>query len=1210
MAENININELDPTTFEYQDYSIQDASLISSIEQETQFDPSLDYIEYFIYDLNGNILSSNTSGYPNYTLLDNKISIDPVNDLKANGYIEGSYNTSYNFLSSKLGSNSFTKYYISEISSDRTELRITTTAIPDEEVVRLTNEFITKINSVEGIYPDFYLNFDNNQLVIANNIQLDNNTVLIKLYDPLPPTFGLKSELWVVEKIAEPKAYNIDIFQTFNLENDNIQLQGPNLNISVKDNINNSTEYKTYSTLSSTTNSQGSGSLQYQLNNILAEKGIKLNVDYTDYNNFIQFSSAQTRLENFYYKLGLIEEYTVSASYSSIPSSGSYYVSSSNNIWQKKIDEIITGFDGYENYLYFQSGSKAWPKTNSTPPYTNLTTVSVAGQNFFTSQSATASLYDEGNDNALINTVPEYLREDSNNDKYELFIEMLGQQFDNIYLYIQSITDKFDADNRLNYGVSKDLVADIIRDLGVKIYQNNFSIDDLYLGLIGIDPSGSLLGLPGTTGSLPTLTGFEYIDTYVTASSTGSLYPTDDVNKSIYKRIYHNLPYLLKKKGTIEGLRTLINVYGIPDTILRINEFGGKDKDNSNDWDYWQDQFNYAFSTGEDGQIQTSWSLNPTWDSTDDIPHTVQFRFKTLPSSSFTSAVTQSLWSLNNGSPDKVRLVLSYDANFTSGSYSGSVIDPENQYADLIFYANNNDSGSVRLPFFNNNWWSVMVTRDISDNTSYTLYAGNKMYSGSDGSQIGFLESASIIGTNGPWDNSVESYFPQTADLFGSSVPFTGSYQEIRYFTSTLTSPIFEDYVMNPQSIEGNGINSGSTELAFRASLGGELYTGSTSIHPKVTGSSITQSFSPDSDFTITNGSFITNKEYIFFDQVPVGIKNRNTDKIKQSTLVLPTSSSQNNIPNADVLSSFQTVQQNTYVSESYTKDIDYVEVAFSPQNEINDDIINQLGYFNIGEYIGDPRQISSSNTSYPDLDTLRDAYFEKYTHSYDIWDYVRLIKYLDNSLFKMLKDWVPARTSLASGIVIKQHLLERNKYPTPQLDTHTTTSFYGSGSEPDPIVWNTPFVFQNLEITGSSIQVNTITGSNGGSMPELFGATSSAILASGSITQSFTGTNPSKLGAVAFTQSSQDEFFNGELSGSGITVSNGELNINCIPFKSSNQGGGTYIPKLYILSEVGDSSYLNNFTSPNTGEIYLLFDDVNEIGNPEREEPLDPPIF
>ena len=145
-----------------------------------------------------------------------------------------------------------------------------------------------------------------------------------------------------------------------------------------------------------------------------------------------------------------------------------------------------------------------------------------------------------------------------------------------------------------------------------------------------------------------------------------------------------------------------------------------------------------------------------------------------------------------------------------------------------------------------------------------------------------------------------------------------------------------------------------------------------------------------------------------------------------------------NVIPTGDTLSSFRRVTQQTEASASYTPNINLLEVAFSPQNQINDDIIGQLGYFNMGDYIGDPRQRSSSLDYYPDLNKLRNDYFEKYLKNYDLVDFVRLIKFFDNSLFKMIKDFIPARTSLASGLVIKQHLLERNKYPQPQLDTNT----------------------------------------------------------------------------------------------------------------------------------------------------------------------------
>jgi hypothetical protein len=130
-------------------------------------------------------------------------------------------------------------------------------------------------------------------------------------------------------------------------------------------------------------------------------------------------------------------------------------------------------------------------------------------------------------------------------------------------------------------------------------------------------------------------------------------------------------------------------------------------------------------------------------------------------------------------------------------------------------------------------------------------------------------------------------------------------------------------------------------------------------------------------------------------------------------------------------------IEQNYLVSGSETPDVNALEVAFSPTNEVDDDIIASLGYFNIGDYIGDPRQISSSATSYPDLNTLAAGYFQKYYDRYDLYDYIRLIKFFDNSLFKMIKDFVPARTNLRSGVVVKQHLLERNKYPQPMMDTY-----------------------------------------------------------------------------------------------------------------------------------------------------------------------------
>ena len=79
-------------------------------------------------------------------------------------------------------------------------------------------------------------------------------------------------------------------------------------------------------------------------------------------------------------------------------------------------------------------------------------------------QALSASNYDENNRDWLYFSIPEYLRDDSANKKYELFVDMVGQYYDNVWTYTKDITNKFDADNRLDYGISKDLVADAIRD--------------------------------------------------------------------------------------------------------------------------------------------------------------------------------------------------------------------------------------------------------------------------------------------------------------------------------------------------------------------------------------------------------------------------------------------------------------------------------------------------------------------------------------------------------------------------------------------------------------------------------------------------------------------------------------------------------------------------------------------------------------------------
>ena len=1089
MAQEITINQLNPDTFEYQVYSNKDTELIVQSQLDTVFNINTDYIEYYVYDQNQNLIyPGSTIPLLDYDVREGDVLLNPENDLINSGYDLGIYNILYNFYRKRLASNISEKYFISNISSDRTEIRLDSNIIPNELIISSSNSFIQYRENAD-YFVDFYLNFGLNQTIIANNIKLETEegidpTILIKLYEPLPSTFGIKDELWVVEELSSPQAYELNFPFEPIIEDDFTYIAGPNYNLNITQETSTGGESFSFNTL---LQSDVTSSIN-QIQNLLNQKEVNININYENYSNFIHFSSAKTRLENFVYKVGLIESasFQLSSQLNKITGNtvNTTAYSSSKAILTNQIDSIIKNFDGYESFLYFNSGSRySYPKQNLTPPFQLYPTGSIEASTwvgstdlenpYYGGQAVSASDYDQNNNNWLYWSIPEYLRDDPANERYELFVDMVAQYYDNVWVYTKDISNKFDADNRLEYGIAKDLVGDAIRDFGVKLYSSNFNTNDLFTAFLGLTPSGSLFPFPNITGSvvdgsgnLDIPSGFEYVNTEISASN--DIVPLNSVQKQVYKRIYHNIPYLLKTKGTIAGIRALITSYGIPDTILRISEFGGKDRNESQDYDLKQDVFNYAFDTGTDADntITSTWDSNPKFPGGDSSPKSVQLRFKAadipLPTNNVANSnirYSQSLWSTNDGG----NLLLEYTGSgFVTGSYSGSIASPYDTYGTLKFVPAAEDnptlSASVYLPFFNGDWWSVQM--NVSSDATASLYAANEI----DG-KIGFNESSSTLDFNVSfWEDASDANLNSANNITPPGMriyqPFSGSFQEYRFWAQEPSQSNFYDYTVNPYSAEGNGVNSTPSQLYFRAALGTQLDTGSrTSIHPRVTGSAvqITSSFDGGSSaFVLTtpnDDAFVTNVEDIFQDQVPAGIKNRITNKMQAENLILaeapygfqtPTSSEATiSSTTSDVISPMESIQQHSFVSQSYTPNVNYLEVAFSPSNQINDDINAQIGYFNLGDYIGDPRQNFSSSRSYPDLNILRDAYFEKYIRGYDVVDFVRLIKFFDNSLFKMIKDFTPARTSLASGVVVKQHLLERNRQ-RPALVTSSRHDYEG----------------------------------------------------------------------------------------------------------------------------------------------------------------------
>jgi hypothetical protein len=100
--------------------------------------------------------------------------------------------------------------------------------------------------------------------------------------------------------------------------------------------------------------------------------------------------------------------------------------------------------------------------------------------------------------------------------------------------------------------------------------------------------------------------------------------------------------------------------------------------------------------------------------------------------------------------------------------------------------------------------------------------------------------------------------------------------------------------------------------------------------------------------------------------------------------------------------------------------------VYFSPQTMIDEDIIAQLGFIELDDYIGDPGE--TDYQSYPKLIQKSNEYWKKYTQRNDINAYIKIFTLYDLSLFRQLEQLLPARTDKLTGILVQPNILERSK--------------------------------------------------------------------------------------------------------------------------------------------------------------------------------------
>jgi hypothetical protein len=889
------------------------------------------------------------------------VAIDLYNEFKQLNLTAGNLNIVVNFFKNLIGSYDKQHLRIEEISPDRTEIRLRAIDGSDPEfLVQITNYINTVRQTSSQFYKSYLLNFSRNRTVLFVNSVVIGDYLYVKLYEALPSDIEVDFKCWVVEELKDAYIDSVQIAPDVIATRTN-KLANPNWYANASYNISSETGLKNWNDLLGSSVQTSQQIVDAYFSGSLA--GMKLNIDYSDFNNFVFYSSAVERLQNFRYKLDLLEYYT---SQSLVVSQLSGSVATTNVIdYTTTKTNLVSGFDAFEQFLYYQSSSilttyeipavspnvaevtgsyiTPVPKSNSTYPYTLVSTTSPQFTTWFDNLIVSASLYDTLNLNALTAAIPEYIRFDATNVDLGTFVNMLGHHYDILYTYINHMSKTNKREENPKLGMPNELLYSVAKQFGWNLTDGN-QYQDLWQYVLGTSETGTPL-----TGSI---------------SVGDPSVPGRDMTYTVWRRIVNNLPLLLKSKGTKRSVQALLSCYGIPQSMISINEYGGPRLDRAPVYE--KLNFDYAL----DLINTTAGEVSVIYDT---VPTVVELRFR------LDDVRT------NPTIPSQMELIrirsttLYVTVDFVSGTLGTVSV--------------NGGTPSAPIEMFDGGWLSLKLTEDGSD--SYALVKRSKY-----GKIVAETSATGSGGIPGPGNELV---------LGGSANAnrLQGELQELRLWNANI-DPYFDNHVKAPAAYNsGNPYN----DLIFRLPLTQKVnhtVTGSLDgVQPKPVG------FKADFNGWSTDTPYDSIEETYYYDAPSLGAGTFDDNKIRLESNEL--------IGTLDVKTRAERSQFDTAALDSKK-----LGVYFSPQTMIDEDIIAQLGFTVLDEYIGDPGEVDSH--SYPELIQAAQSYWKKYETRNDINAYINMFTLFDLSFFRQLEQLLPARVDKLTGILIKPNLLERSK--------------------------------------------------------------------------------------------------------------------------------------------------------------------------------------
>ncbi len=879
----------------------------------------------------------------------------------------------------------------------------------DDDILKsaLFQAFGEKLSVIEPEPNSKYLthlaNFGNNEQILISSWENDNWTlskksvddlgnefvkdsdevesIILKLYSPLNPEITNNSTFWITKLMSNPLIETVVLTEQSELKCP--PLKGPDFNIDVDFTTGQSTNYESLDNLILDASVSSSSTLVSTYLSASLIDTTPLNIEYASgstylWDNFIHFSSAKERVDNFVYKVQLIETYENLYASASTNDAYNSSVASANERERQllKKNQLINNFDGFEKFLY-TSSSMSWPYNGSTRISSTSTTVTnTNGTGWYDNIIDLAESFDVQNPNYVQNNIPQYIVNNSDNQSLLLFFAMIGQHFDNIYYHTKAIEKSRGLGYKSKDGISDKLLFESLKSFGWDAH--NLAADkQLWNYVFGMDSEGTI-------------------------KETS---PAKQRTYEVWRRIINNLPYLLKHKGTRRGVYALMSCYGIPASNLTILEFGGPEITTDTQTKSKLEMSNITTAL----KFNDGASISMDWKDTDKgiKPSTLEMFVKPAYSGDWTLLETDN-WSVTlNGS-----LSSNYGVVRFSGS-SSTFETPSLPIFNGKFFGISVSSGSngIKLDVRQAEKERTIFSSSISQSISVDWESNSTLTVGSNysGSLDEFRMWSDVLDTQRFYEHVS---FPEmingnhisssTDDLY---FRLDFEYPKNLYATASLIN--VDTNIYFDKGYTRNDYESGSLIQLNSTNATPLLYASA---------SGFTNITTYPYQFEAIDRSFVL--------EIPdLGAGRYSTNKVRFESQELVSNLSVNSRATKKAFDQSPT-------------DSNRVGLFFSPTKELNFDIAKSFGGINLDNYIGSPDDTYKSN--YKDLDNLRNYYFKRFSGR-DIYEYINLIKLYEKSMFEDIKKMLPARVKATTGLLIEPHILERNKvaYKRPEADDY-----------------------------------------------------------------------------------------------------------------------------------------------------------------------------